>query len=432
MSIAIGQGGAGGGGPAAFADITGSPSDNANLAAALALELDVLQPEGTIASAATTDLATITSEQISVTGTTTITSFGNGAAGTRKYLRFGGILQITYNATSMILPGTTSITTAVNDRAMFLSLGGGNWICLWYQRANGQFVIPSVNAGQAQDITNVTYNGDGSIATYAMNGYTWTMAYNANGTPNTETSGSLVKTYNYNGSGQFTGITGAINAGGTKICTIATLPTAANSAPGDVVFVTDINQVYANGGSLGNLGQLFKFVGATGTGYWMPAGACGIDSKIGTIASPLATLSGTLGATTNFSVGVACPGGWLKPGMRLKGRFHIRKSGTDADAQIFLKIGQANTTSDTSHRVVTFNATDGTNTMIEYEIFIDSTTTAHVTSFIGNQAGEADTLVTSLTGLNLANPLYVNGTMTTNLTTPSAGQLISCSIDFVG
>lgn len=431
MSLAIGQG-ALGGGVSTYAALSDDPRDDAAMAAYLDLKSNILQAESSLASAATTDLGSIASESISITGTTTITALGNGAAGTRKTVRFGGILALTYNATSLILPGTATITTAVNDRAMFLSLGGGNWFCVWYQRANGQFVIPNVNSGQVQDQTALTYNVDGSVATYTINGYTWTMAYNANGSPNTETSGTLVKTYTYNGSGQFTGITGAINAGGIKNCTIAGLPTAANSAPGDVVFVTDFNQKYVNAGSLGNLGHQFTFYGATGTGFWAPTGKCNIDSKIGTIAVPLATLSGTLGATTNFSVGVACPGGWAKPGMKLRGRFHIRKTGTDADSQFFLKVGQANTTSDTTHRTLTVNASDPQNFMVEYEIHILTTTTAQVTSFAVNQlnGAELDVQVTSLTSWNLANPIYVNGTGTTNLTTPSTYQLISANINY--
>lgn len=429
MSLAIGFGNLGGGGGGSFGTLTGVPGDNASLQAALDAELNVLQPEGTIASAATTDLASVSSEQISITGTTTITSLGNGAAGTRKFVRFGGILQLTYNATSLILPGTTNITTAVNDRAAFLSLGGGNWICLWYQRANGQLVIPQVNAGQTQDVTAITYNVDGSIATYTVNGYTWTMAYNANGTPNTETSGTLVKTYNYNGGGQFTGISGAINAGMTKIVTIATLPTAANSAPGDIVFVTDIANRELLTVAQGNKGQAFQFVGATGTGYWAPVGAFDVDKKLGSIATPVASLAGAIAASTVFGSSLAIPGGVLKAGMHLRAELLMRRTGSTTSCAFLSKVGQLNSASDTTARLVGGVTANNTMVRLDMDIFITSSTTAQIsTSTVSNQSGgDADGNQVSLTGLNLANPLYINGG-TNSLPAGDTLQLVNATV----
>lgn len=83
-----------------------------------------------IASAATTNLAAATGVYVNITGTTTITSFGTVAAGAERVLTFTGILTITYNATSMILPGAVNITTAAGDTLTFRSLGGGNWRCV--------------------------------------------------------------------------------------------------------------------------------------------------------------------------------------------------------------------------------------------------------------------------------------------------------------
>lgn len=402
-----------GSGVSQYAALTDDPRDDAALATYLDAKADSLQPEGTIASAATTSIGGVASEQISVTGTTTITSFGTIAAGTRRILRFGGILSITYNATSMILPGTASITTAVNDRAMFLSLGSGNWICLWYQRANGQFVVPSVNSGQAQDVTAVTYNVDGSVATYTMNGYTWTMAYNANGTPNTETSGSLVKTYGYNGSGQFTGITGAINAGQTKICTFATLPTAANSAPGDLVFVTDTASRVVGSTDSGNMGQLYQFVGATGTGRYGPTGSYSLTRRTGSIATPLGTQSNVLGTIQQIPVAGAAaqaiPAAALLAGKRFRFTAHVHRTGAIAAANIIVKVGQANTSSDTTVTTVTLSGTNNASCRNSFDIFISSSTTASTTNVMnsGTTAADGGSGMTELTGLNLANPLYI-------------------------
>lgn len=90
-----------------------------------------------IASATTTDIGAATGNFVDVTGTTTITGLGTVQAGTIRFVRFTGILTLTHNGTSLILPTTANITTAANDRAIFASLGSGNWICLSYQRADG-------------------------------------------------------------------------------------------------------------------------------------------------------------------------------------------------------------------------------------------------------------------------------------------------------
>ncbi len=89
-----------------------------------------------VASATTTDLGAVTSAAIRVTGTTTITGFGTVAAGTLRKGYFAGVLTLTYNATSMILPGAANITTVAGDRFIALSLGSGNWI-VDYDRNDG-------------------------------------------------------------------------------------------------------------------------------------------------------------------------------------------------------------------------------------------------------------------------------------------------------
>ena len=91
----------------------------------------------TIASAATTDIGAATSNSVIVSGTKTITALGTIAAGAERVVQFSGALTLTHNATSLILPGGASITTAAGDVASFVSLGAGNWRCTGYQKANG-------------------------------------------------------------------------------------------------------------------------------------------------------------------------------------------------------------------------------------------------------------------------------------------------------
>lgn len=93
-----------------------------------------------IASATTTDIGAATGNQADITGTTTITGLGTVKAGTRREIEFDGILTLTHNATSLILPGGANITTAAGDAATFISLGSGNWRCHNYQRADGTAV----------------------------------------------------------------------------------------------------------------------------------------------------------------------------------------------------------------------------------------------------------------------------------------------------
>lgn len=90
-----------------------------------------------IASATTTDLSTATTPYVHVTGTTTITGLGTVQAGTERVVVFDGVLLLTHNGTSLILPTGANITTAAGDAAIFRSEGSGNWRCVVYQRKDG-------------------------------------------------------------------------------------------------------------------------------------------------------------------------------------------------------------------------------------------------------------------------------------------------------
>lgn len=97
---------------------------------------DNLSTQGTaIASATTTDIGAANGRYVHITGTTTITGLGTKTAGVVRILTFDGILTLTYNATSLILPGLADITTAAGDTAIMVSEGSGNWRCADYQRA---------------------------------------------------------------------------------------------------------------------------------------------------------------------------------------------------------------------------------------------------------------------------------------------------------
>lgn len=92
----------------------------------------------TLVSAATVNLGGAASRFVSISGTTAITGFGTAAAGVTKEVTFAGTLTLTYNATSLVLPGAANIATAPGDNATIISLGGGNWKVYDYVRANGK------------------------------------------------------------------------------------------------------------------------------------------------------------------------------------------------------------------------------------------------------------------------------------------------------
>ena len=109
-----------------------------------------------IASASTVDLATATGNSLTVTGTTTITSFGTVQSGAVFALTFAGALTLTYNATSLILPTAANITTAAGDVMVIQSLGSGNWKCISYTRANGKSLFPFIESVTGLTVDNTT------------------------------------------------------------------------------------------------------------------------------------------------------------------------------------------------------------------------------------------------------------------------------------
>lgn len=110
-----------------------------------------------IASASTVNLAAATGEFVSVTGTTTVTSFGTVGAGLRYIVRFVSALTVTHNATSLICPGGVSLAVKANDVIWLESLGSGNWRILAHMNAKDARVWNDVAASRALD-TEYTNN----------------------------------------------------------------------------------------------------------------------------------------------------------------------------------------------------------------------------------------------------------------------------------
>lgn len=124
-----------------FPEYNVSATANKKITVANLRSLIIGSPQGTIASATTTDLSTVTNDYIQVTGTTTITAFGTPRTGVRKILEFAGALILTYNATSLIIPGASNVTTAAGDICEIVHEGSGNWRALNYIPATGKALV---------------------------------------------------------------------------------------------------------------------------------------------------------------------------------------------------------------------------------------------------------------------------------------------------
>ena len=114
-----------------------------------------------IASAATTDIGASSGQYVEVTGTTTITALGTTVAGVRRVVRFVGALTLTYNATSLILPGNANIATVAGDVGTFISLGSGNWVCVDYLRDTGRAVVGNAKGADVANAATLTLGTDG-------------------------------------------------------------------------------------------------------------------------------------------------------------------------------------------------------------------------------------------------------------------------------
>lgn len=99
-----------------------------------------------------------------ITGTTTITDidFATDKAGRTAWVEFTGILTLTHNASTLILPTGANITTAAGDTACFISEGADAVRCVAYQRADGGTISANLKLGQ------LTFIFDGAGADIAV------------------------------------------------------------------------------------------------------------------------------------------------------------------------------------------------------------------------------------------------------------------------
>ena len=169
------------------------------------LENAIFENQGsTLPSGATVDLNTATGNYLHISGTGTINSFGTCPAGSRFILMFEAAATLTYNATSLIIPGEANKTTAAGDCCMIVSEGSGNW------RIVGYFAISGGGGGGS--VTGVT-----ATTPLASSGGTAPdiSITQADAITDGYLSSTDWNTFNNKGSGTITALTGDVTASGS-------------------------------------------------------------------------------------------------------------------------------------------------------------------------------------------------------------------------
>jgi len=213
-----------------------------------------LGPQTSIASNTTTDIGVASSNNILVTGTTTITSFGSG--GNVVYpvflVQFSGVLTITYNGTSLITPSGANITTAAGDAALLLYLGSGNWRILNYMPASPPAYFKSTQVFTSSGTWTKPSNRISTILVIGTGGGAGgTDAASGGGAPGGGAGATCVKVLNVIAIASEAVTVGTGGSGGTS--------SGAGSAGNDTVFGAT---VFTAGG--GAAGAAFSTSGAEG------------------------------------------------------------------------------------------------------------------------------------------------------------------------
>jgi hypothetical protein len=109
------------------------PNTNTGAGRWLRLFAPPLGAVSSIASGGTTDLGTLATNIVTVTGTSGISSFGSSASqGNPLYVvQFASPLTLTQGG-PLQLPGGQNLTVGASDAMLLLYLGSGNWIVLGY------------------------------------------------------------------------------------------------------------------------------------------------------------------------------------------------------------------------------------------------------------------------------------------------------------
>jgi hypothetical protein len=220
---------------------------------ALAPQYDILPFEVSLASATTTDLGATGTNVVAISGTTTITSLGSSASVNEclYFVRFTGALLLTYNATSLILPGATNITTTAGDCAIFKYEGSSHWRCMVYTLAAGVPNSGTVNSGTANQLAYYASSTNAVNGTTALPNGTTATTQTAGDTTTKVATNAFVNTTALTLATGSTATTQSTNDSSTKVATTAfSNPGSAVSANGYQKLPSGIVLQWGNSGNI--------------------------------------------------------------------------------------------------------------------------------------------------------------------------------------
>lgn len=156
----------------------------------------------TIASASTVDLGSADAEYVTVTGTTTINSFGTGYPGCRREVKFSGVLTITASS-NIVLPSGASITTAAGDVLSFRCTSSGvwglsgGWRDIGAVRKSGDTMTGSLSFQDGANLARAVLSGTNLFIEAPVGGVLNVRGYAGGGPASFSVAGSVTSSQNY-------------------------------------------------------------------------------------------------------------------------------------------------------------------------------------------------------------------------------------------
>lgn len=124
----------------------------------------------TIAAAATTDIGASDGENVTVTGTASITSLGTGYAGCLREVYVTGTPTFVHSL-ALLLPTASNITAVAGDFYIFRCMSAGNWALVQGSRSAASFanaVLTGTSTTNGIEIGYRTIPGTVKNANYAL------------------------------------------------------------------------------------------------------------------------------------------------------------------------------------------------------------------------------------------------------------------------
>lgn len=264
-----------------------------------------------VASGSTVDIGAQAQTFVTITGSTTITSFGSNATpGSIKLVKFESALTLTHSANLILPAGATNITTEAGDQASVVYLGGGAWSVWTYTRASGAALVnPALDVGIA-----VNYFGGAVPAKYLLG---TGAAISRASYPAYVSATTVVKS-----AGRSSGSPTLSVSSGDTVLMGAGMPVEGTGIPSGttILYVTSTSIVLSANASTTGTGNVTVFLNGYGTGgdattIGLPNcigraivgvdGSAGVTSNTIQVNTTLTTTSASTSATVGSATGLA-------------------------------------------------------------------------------------------------------------------------------